>query len=109
MESIVYQAALIQALQLRGLPVERVHPDKDKVTRASQGGALYRASSIYHRRGAEWLADFEAELLAFPAGEHDDQVDALAYAARDISAGRRVQLPRGGGETICAGLLDMQF
>jgi hypothetical protein len=24
-----------------------------------------------------WLADFESELLAFPAGRYDDQVDAL--------------------------------
>lgn len=27
--------------------------------------------------GAMWRADFEAELLSFPAGKHDDQVDAL--------------------------------
>jgi hypothetical protein len=27
--------------------------------------------------GAPWLADFRAELLSFPAGRHDDQVDAL--------------------------------
>jgi hypothetical protein len=63
----------------------RVYPDKDKVTRASAAGALYKAGKIYHRRGAAWLHDFEAELLGFPAAEHDDQVDALAYAARDLS------------------------
>jgi hypothetical protein len=26
---------------------------------------------------APWRSDFEAELLRFPAGTHDDQVDAL--------------------------------
>jgi hypothetical protein len=26
---------------------------------------------------ASWYADFRAELLSFPAGKHDDQVDAL--------------------------------
>jgi hypothetical protein len=26
---------------------------------------------------APWLADFENELLAFPSGRYDDQVDAL--------------------------------
>jgi hypothetical protein len=26
---------------------------------------------------AAWLADFETELLAFPSGRYDDQVDAL--------------------------------
>jgi predicted phage terminase large subunit-like protein len=111
-ESIGYQTALIQALRERGLPVEPVYPDKDKVTRASAAGALYKGGKIYHRRGAEWLHDFEAELLAFPAGEHDDQVDALAYAARDlpnIGPPRRVWHQRSRGETICAGLLDMKF
>jgi hypothetical protein len=26
---------------------------------------------------ADWFADFRAELLSFPAGKHDDQVDAI--------------------------------
>lgn len=29
-----------------------------------------------------WFADFRAELLAFPAGKHDDQVDALALCGQ---------------------------
>ena len=101
-EEIGYQAALIQALLRSGLPVEPVHPDKDKVTRASAAGAMYRAGRVYHLAGAEWLGDFELELLAFPAGEHDDQVDALAYAARDVATlqlGVRKQKRRGRTET----------
>ena len=37
---------------------------------------------------APWLADFEAELLQFTADgrhAHDDQVDVLAYAAREMA------------------------
>ena len=30
-------------------------------------------------RFAPWRQDFEAELLRFPAGGHDDQVDALGF------------------------------
>ncbi len=90
-EAIGYQSALIQALARRGLPVEPVYPDKDKVTRASAAGALYRSGRIYHLRNAKWLHDLESELLAFPAGDHDDQVDALAYAARDLP---NLQAPR---------------
>ncbi len=111
-ESIGYQVALIQALRERGLPVEEVRPDKDKVTRASAAGALYKGGKIYHLRGAEWLHDFEAELLAFPAGEHDDQVDALAYAARDLpnmGGPRRVWRQKSRGRTICGGLLEMKL
>lgn len=110
-EAIGYQAALIQQLRRQGLPVEAVHPDKDKLTRASAAGALYRAGKIYHRAGAGWLSDFERELLAFPAGEHDDQVDTVAYAARDLpSLGRgRPYRMRGRGTTITGGLLTREL
>jgi hypothetical protein len=32
---------------------------------------------LYVPIGATWYPDFRSELLAFPAGKHDDQVDAL--------------------------------
>ena len=32
---------------------------------------------LYVPAGAPWLADFRGELLGFPAGRHDDQVDAI--------------------------------
>jgi hypothetical protein len=32
---------------------------------------------LYVPSGAEWLPAFRSELLTFPAGRHDDQVDAL--------------------------------
>lgn len=107
-EQIGYQTALIRTLLREGLPVEPVYPDKDKVTRASAAGALYRGGKIFHMAGAEYLAEFEAELLAFPAGEHDDQVDTVAYAARDLAT-----VPLTGGrtkrvekqETVTGGLL----
>ncbi|HEY0391050.1 MAG TPA: phage terminase large subunit [Solirubrobacterales bacterium] len=105
-ESIGYQSTLIQEMLRRGFPAEPVFPDKDKVTRASAAGALYRGGKVYHLRGAEWLGDLEAEMLAFPAGEHDDQVDTIAYAARDLPnveiAEPRRQRERGS--TIAGGL-----
>jgi predicted phage terminase large subunit-like protein len=36
-----------------------------------------RAGRILLPVEAPWLADFESELLAFPTGRYDDQVDAL--------------------------------
>lgn len=107
-ESIGYQTALIRALLREGLPVEPVYPDKDKVTRASAAGALYRSGKVFHHAGAEWLGDFEAELLAFPAGDHDDMVDTVAYAGRDLAT-----VPLSGGrarkvekqKTLTGGLL----
>jgi hypothetical protein len=31
---------------------------------------------------AEWYAAFRAELLSFPAGKHDDQVDAIGLVGQ---------------------------
>jgi hypothetical protein len=39
--------------------------------------ARFEASNVLLPKEAAWLADFERELLDFPNGPHDDQVDAL--------------------------------
>ena len=31
---------------------------------------------------APWAADFRAELMSFPAGRHDDQVDAIGLVGQ---------------------------
>jgi predicted phage terminase large subunit-like protein len=72
---------------------------------ASRGDKAVRAQSIrgrmamlglYVRQGAPWFADLRAELLSFPAGKHDDQVDALGLIGQlldQISAGQKPELP----------------
>ena len=52
-------------------------PDTDKVTRMSRQQGRFEAGRILLPNDALWLADFENELLAFPGGRYDDQVDAL--------------------------------
>lgn len=42
--------------------------------------ARIEAGSVWIPRTASWLDDFRRELLAFPAGRHNDQVDALSQA-----------------------------
>ena len=37
---------------------------------------------LHYLTSAPWRADLEAELLSFPAGRHDDQVDALGLAGQ---------------------------
>jgi predicted phage terminase large subunit-like protein len=60
-------------------PLEVVgrHPNVDKVTRMSRQQGRFEAGRILLPNEAPWLADFENELLAFPDGRYDDQVDAL--------------------------------
>ena len=37
---------------------------------------------LHLQADAPWRADFEAELMGFPAGKHDDIVDALGLAGQ---------------------------
>lgn len=72
---------LFQECRNEGLPVCELKAEVDKVTRALPAAARYEAGKIFHHKGAPWLDDFEGELLAFPKGMHDDQVDTVSYAA----------------------------
>ena len=71
---------LFQQLKRDGLPVVELHADTDKFTRALPMAARYEAGTVYHLAGAPWLVDFERELVNFPGGAHDDQVDMASYA-----------------------------
>ena len=40
--------------------------------------ATIEAGKVFLLKGAPWLDELRSELLAFPHGRHDDQVDALS-------------------------------
>lgn len=84
-ESVQYQAAVVQEL-LRGtkLPVRGVTPDRDKLTRFQPLEARYEQGLVWHAPGLP--PEFERELLGFPVAEHDDFVDAAAYAFAALPA-----------------------
>lgn len=67
---------LVQELRAR-LPIIAQRPHTDKITRFSSVVAMIEAGQLWLPDDAVWLADFESELLTFPKGRHDDQVDAL--------------------------------
>ena len=79
-ESASMGLTLYQQVRRMGLPVVELKPDADKYTRAIPAAARYEAGMIYHKSGAVWINDLEAELLSFPNGTHDDQVDVISYA-----------------------------
>jgi hypothetical protein len=68
---------------------------------------------VYHPLGWSGKDDFESELLVFPNGAHDDQVDTVSYAALQLpfigmsSGGGRRQKERG--RTITGGILKQNF
>jgi predicted phage terminase large subunit-like protein len=78
-EDTGHGTALSQELRGSGLlHAISIRPDKDKVTRMSAQSAKIEAGQLLLPSTAPWLDDFKAELLSFPAGRHDDQVDALS-------------------------------
>ena len=63
------------------LPAHPVYPSRDKVSEARALAIRYEGGKVFHVRGAPGIELLEAELVAFPNGEHDDLVDAARYAA----------------------------
>lgn len=62
-------------------PYEVLRPMTDKLARARPLQGRMQQGRVVFPEGAGWLPQAEQELLRFPAGAHDDVVDALAWAA----------------------------
>lgn len=87
-ETVGYQLAIFQAARRKGLPVREIsnkadaiyRVDRDKVARAYGATPLMADARFFIPKAAPWLADYINEMVRFPLGEHDDMVDATAYA-----------------------------
>ncbi len=53
-------------------------PQDGKVTRMSHQAVKIESGRVFIPEQSPWLGEFKAELLAFPKGKHDDQVDSVA-------------------------------
>ena len=78
--------ALFQRLRQAGiLNVTSTQPRQDKATRMMAETPAIERGQVYLPKEADWLESFKREVLNFPNGQHDDQVDSLwlfLYAAR---------------------------
>lgn len=83
-EDKTFGTNLIQEMKREGMTVRAIKVDKDKVTRSLVIAARYESGMVYHREGAPWLTDYEDELLSFPRGKHDDQVDTASMAGEIV-------------------------
>jgi len=54
----------------------------DKAVRAQSIRGRMALDGLHYLASAPWRAEFEAELMSFPAGKHDDQVDALGLVGQ---------------------------
>jgi predicted phage terminase large subunit-like protein len=73
---------------------EVLKPLTDKKVRAMPLRGRMQLGKVYFPEAAEWLHECRQEMLTFPAGKHDDQVDALAWAVRLTLARAAPTLPK---------------
>lgn len=79
-ENVAYQAALSQAALSRGLPVLGVPEVRPKPVRIEAAAVHTARGRVLLPVEAVWTAEFRSEAASYPAGRHDDQLDAFARA-----------------------------
>jgi predicted phage terminase large subunit-like protein len=72
--------ALAQELRKKSCFVNPIKIEHDKVGRLYVQQAKFAAGQVVFPRNAPFLAELEIELLTFPQGRHDDQVDSISQA-----------------------------
>jgi len=83
-EDKVSGTGLIQALKRKSVPVIGIPREKDKFTRALDVIPSFSSGLVAVPEDAPWLRDYISELLAFPDGSFDDQVDPTMDAVTEM-------------------------
>jgi len=96
---------------LAGWTVKAVRPTGSKEVRASPAAVQAEAGNIYLVNSGPiedgvdpWITAFLDELCTFPAGSHDDQVDAFADAFNELAPGssKRFEAHSAGERVVSA-------
>jgi len=74
--------SLVQDLKRDSIHAVGVDPEGDKVMRMNAQTARIEAGAVSLPSRAPWLDEFKREIMAFPNGRYDDQVDALSQALK---------------------------
>ena len=87
-------AALYQELRRMGIPVGEFTPGKgqDKISRVNAVTDIFSSGFVWYPQ-RRWALDVVEEVAEFPAGRHDDQVDAMTLALMRFRQGGFLQLP----------------
>lgn len=86
-------APLIYELRSMGIPVQDYVPSRgnDKITRVNSVADIF-ASGVVHAPETRWAEEVIEEFASFPAGEHDDLVDATTQALIRFRHGGLIRL-----------------
>jgi predicted phage terminase large subunit-like protein len=78
--------SVVQSLRHEIAGFVEVNPEGGKVSRAAAASPHLESGNWYlpHPMLAPWVAEFIGECSAFPAGAHDDQVDAWSQGAKRL-------------------------
>ena len=84
---------LIDELRRSGIFVQDYSPGKgqDKIARLNAVSDMFATGQVWFPE-TRWATEVVEELLAFPAGEHDDEVDACTLALIRIRKGGMIRL-----------------
>jgi predicted phage terminase large subunit-like protein len=85
--------SLIQELRREQVNTIPITPDVDKVTRLYATQPRFESGSVHFPENASWLDDLIGELLGFPEGRHDDQVDSMSQALAWIEKRKQNHVP----------------
>ncbi|WP_425230802.1 phage terminase large subunit [Sphingomonas sp.] len=55
-----------------------IKPERDKQTRLHAASPIVEQGRVFLPLGAPWLDELKRELIQFPTGKHDDQVDSIS-------------------------------
>ena len=84
--------AIVQDLRRNNRLFPILNPVRfDKMARLLAQAARFEAGQVHLPREAAWLGAYESELLAFPMGRHDDQVDSTSQALHYLTAKTQVR------------------
>jgi predicted phage terminase large subunit-like protein len=72
----------VRQMPRRPFVLRAANPKDDKATKLMGESSEIEVGRVYLPRSAEWLDEFQRELLNFPNGKHDDQVDSLSQFLR---------------------------
>lgn len=78
---------LIQTLSREGIPIIGIPRSTDKELRGNDASPLIESGNVLLPERAPFISEFLEEMVAFPNGTHDDQVDPMMDAVSDILQG----------------------
>ena len=86
--------AVIDALKTHISGIVPVEPDGSKTARAYAVTPFFEAGNVFFPSPSlsPWVVQLVEELTSFPSGAHDDQVDAMTQALRDLHKRRPMNI-----------------